>query len=316
MKILLIGGMGYIGSTLVEHMRRSESSDRVTIIDPLTFDVEPEYLHRVVSDDRFRFVKGDVSDMRLTWDMVGRHDVVVYMASLTLPTTAKFPEEGIFVNRHMAELVGNCCTKLDTRMVYMSTCSNYGKSDALVDESSELLPISMYARTKVDAERYLLDKVQGVTILRCATAYGVGAGRTRWDVLFNNFVRKAVIDGVIDLFQPGAYRPVCHVDDLAQAVWKAASIPSKGLENRIYNVGSNKQNYTKKELAEIAVSNTPDARVEITTSDDDRDYRVDFSRIHDELGFEARHTPESELAGLESLCRDVGNKSTWQNMEK
>lgn len=303
MKILLVGGLGYIGSTLVEHIRRSESSDRVAILDPLVFDVEPYYFHRVLSDDRFRFVKGDVSDMRLTWDMVGRHDVVVYMASLTLPATAKFPEEGIFVNRHMAEVVGDCCAKLGRRMVFMSTCSNYGRSDKPVDESGELLPISMYARTKVDAERYLLGKVKDMTVLRCATAYGVGAGRTRWDVLFNNFVRKAVTDGVIDLFQPDACRPICHVDDIAQAIWKAASIPSEGPENRIYNVGSNEQNYTKKELAEIAISYTPDARIEMTASDDDRDYRVDFGKIHKDLGFEARHTPESELTRLASLCK-------------
>ena len=301
MRILLVGGLGYIGSTLVEAIRRSETSDSVTILDPLLFDVDPNYFHRVLSDDRFRFVKGDISDMRLTWEMVGRHDVVVYMASLTLPATAKSPEEGIFVNRHMAEITGDCCAKLDRRMVFMSTCSNYGRSDKPVDEDGELLPISMYARTKVDAERYLLNRVPDVTILRCATAYGVGAGRTRWDVLFNNFVKKAVTDGVIDLFRPDAYRPICHVDDLAQAIWKAAA-QQAGRERRIYNVGSDEQNYTKRNLAEIAVSQIPDARVEITESDDDRDYRVDFDRVRRELGFRANHTPESELSQLSTLC--------------
>lgn len=302
MKILLVGGLGYIGSTLVEHIRKTESSDHVTILDPLVFDVEPYYFHRVLSDDRFRFIKSDVSDMRHTWDMIGRHDVIVYMASLTLPATSKFPEEGIFVNRHMAEVVGDCCAKFGKKMVFMSTCSNYGRSDKPVAESGELLPISMYARTKVDAERYLIQKVPNITILRCATAYGIGAGRTRWDVLFNNFVKKAVTDGVIDLFQPDACRPVCHVDDISQAIWKAATIQS-GSESSIYNVGSNEQNYTKKELAEIAVSHVPDARIEMISSDDDRDYRVDFSKIHKDFGFKAQHTPDSELARLASLCK-------------
>lgn len=301
MKILLVGGLGYIGSTLVESIRRSKTSDRVTILDPMLFDVEPNYFHRVLSDDRFRFIKGDISDMRLTWEMVGRHDVVVYMASLTLPATEKSPEEGIFVNRHMAEITGDCCAKLDRRMVFMSTCSNYGRSDKPVDENGELLPISMYARTKVDAERYLINQVPDVTILRCATAYGVGAGRTRWDVLFNNFVKKAVTNGVIDLFRPDACRPICHVDDIAQAIWKAATQQAER-GGRIYNVGSDEQNYTKRDLAEIAISQMPDARVEITESDDDRDYRVDFGRVRRELGFRANHTPESELPKLSTLC--------------
>ena len=306
MKILLVGGLGYIGSTLVESIRRSNTSDRVTILDPLLFDVDPNYFHRVLSDDRFRFVKGDVSDMRLTWEMVGRHDVVVYMASLTLPATAKEPEEGIFVNRHMAEITGDCCAKQDRRMIFMSTCSNYGRSDKPVDEDGELLPISMYARTKVDAERYLLNRVQDVTILRCATAYGVGSGRTRWDVLFNNFVKKAVTDKVIDLFQPDACRPICHVEDIAQAIWKAATQKS-GRERRVYNVGSDSQNYTKKDLAEIAISQVPDAKIEITHSDDDRDYKVDFGKIRRDLGFNAMHTPESEMAQLAALCRGKAN---------
>lgn len=301
MKILLVGGLGYIGSTLVETIRMTKTSDRVTILDPLMFDVEPRYFHRVLSDDRFRFVKGDISDMRLTWEMVGRHDVVVYMASLTLPATAKSPEEGIFVNRHMAEITGDCCTKLDRRMVFMSTCSNYGRSDKPVDEDGELLPISMYARTKVDAERYLIDKVPDITILRCATAYGVGAGRTRWDVLFNNFVKKAVTDKVIDLFQPDACRPICHVKDISQAILKAASQQARH-EKRVYNVGSNEQNYTKKDLAEIATSHIPDAKIIVTESDDDRDYRVDFGKIHRELEFKANNTPESELEHLVTLC--------------
>ena len=301
MKILLVGGLGYIGSTLVEAIRRTKTSDRITILDPLLFDVEPNYFHRVLSDDRFRFVKGDVSDMRLTWEMVGRHDVVVYMASLTLPATAKAPEEGIFVNRHMAEITGDCCAKLDRRMIFMSTCSNYGRSDTPINEDGELLPISMYARTKVDAEKYLLNRVQDVTILRCATAYGVGAGRTRWDVLFNNFVKKAVTDGVIDLFQPDACRPICHVEDIAQAIWKAATQQS-GHERRVYNVGSDAQNYTKNDLAKIAISQIPNARIEITESDDDRDYKVDFSRVRRELNFSVSHTPESELVQLATLC--------------
>ena len=302
MKLLLVGGLGYIGSTLVESIRMSETPDRVTVLDPLLYDVEPHYFHRVLSDDRFRFVKGDVSDMRLTWDLVGRHDVVVYMASLTLPATARTPEEGIFVNRHMAELTGDCCAKLGKRMVFMSTCSNYGRSDAPVDEAGDLFPVSMYARTKVDAERYLLGKVPDITVLRCATAYGVGSGRTRWDVLFNNFVRKAVTDGVIDLFQPDACRPICHVGDISQAIVKAAALPA-GSGRRVYNVGSDAQNYTKRDLAEIALSGVPDSRIEITESDDERDYRVDFGKVQRELGFKARHTPESELPRLAALCR-------------
>ena len=294
MKVLLIGGLGYIGSTLVDLILESRDY-KVTAMDTLRFDVDPGYLHRVMTNNRFRFIKEDVSDMRFTWDLIRNHDVVVYLASLTMSDTAKNPEEGIFVNRYMAEMVSDCCTKLEKRMIFMSTCSNYGKSDKPVNESSELLPVSMYAQTKVDAERYLARNIPGVTILRCATAYGVGPGRTRWDVILNDFVQRSLSSGTIDLFQPDAHRPICHVADIARAIDLTISNPVR--ESRTYNVGSNSQNYTKRSLAEIVSSKTG-GKIEAISREDNRDYRVDFSKIQKDLGFEPQNTPESALPEL------------------
>ena len=294
MKVLLIGGLGYIGSTLTDLLLESRDY-KVTAMDTLRFDVNPAYLHRVMTHHRFRFVKEDVSDMRFTWDLIRNHDVVVYLASLTMADTARNPEEGLFVNRYMAEVVGDCCAKLDKKMIFMSTCSNYGKSDKPVDEDSELLPVSMYAQTKVDAERYLSRNIAGITILRCATAYGVGSGRTRWDVILNDFVQRSLSGGMIDLFQPGAHRPICHVADIARAVDLVISHPSD--KSRTYNVGGNSQNYTKRKLADI-VSGGTGSRIETVNVEDNRDYRVDFSRVKKELEFQPRHTPESALPEL------------------
>ena len=292
-KTLIIGGMGYIGSTVVDVMQKSESYGTATIIDPLMFNVDPSFFHRTFSNGRFRFLKSDVSDMRQTWEMIRRHDTVVYMASLTMPATAKDPEEGIFVNRSMAEMVGDCCARLGKRMVFMSTCSNYGRSDEPINEAGELLPVSMYARTKVDAERYLVRRVPNVTILRCATAYGVGAGRTRWDVILNDFVNNALASGVIDVFKPDACRPICHVRDIARAVCMAMVAEPRGCCT-IYNVGGDSQNYTKRELADMVAKHT-DADIQISESADDRDYTVDFGRIRDEMGFDPTHTPDSAI---------------------
>ena len=291
MKILLIGGLGYIGSTLTDLLLESRDY-KVTAMDTLRFGVDPGYLHRIMTHHRFRFVKEDVSDMRFTWDLIRNHDAVVYLASLTMSDTARNPEEGLFVNRYMAEMVGDCCAKLDKKMIFMSTCSNYGRSEKPVDESSALLPVSMYAQTKVDAERYLASNIAGVTILRCATAYGVGSGRTRWDVILNNFLQRSLSDGMIDLFQPDAHRPVCHVADIARAIDLMISNPAR--ESRTYNVGGDSQNYTKRSLAEI-VSSATGAKIETVSVEDNRDYKVDFSKIRKELGFKPRNTPESAL---------------------
>lgn len=294
-RILLIGGLGYIGSTLVDTLLASPEGHAVTVLDPLVHDVDPAYLHRIVSSDRVRFVRGDVSDMRNTWFMVRQHDVTAYMAALTMPNTARDPEEGMLVNQYMAEVAGDCCAKFGKRMIFMSTCSNYGRAEKPVAEDGELLPVSMYALTKVNAERYLSKKVPGVTVLRCATAYGVGAGRTRWDVLLNDLTRAALESGRIDVFQPEACRPVCHVRDIARAV-AAVAAADRSVEG-VYNVGTDEQNYTKRELAEAVAAKTG-ADVRITHSEDNRDYRVSFARIRDAIGFKAEHTPETEIPRL------------------
>ena len=290
MRILLIGGLGYIGSTLIDELLKSKDHD-ITVLDPLLFDIAPDYFHRILSGHKVRFVKESVADMHTTWNLIKQHDIIVYMASLTMPETAKHPEEGIFVNRYMAEMVGDCCVKLDKRMIFMSTCSNYGKAQKPVNEDGDLLPVSMYAMTKVDAEKYLLRNVPNITILRCATAYGVGAGRTRWDVLLNDLTRTALEHNAIDLFQPNAHRPICHVSDIARAI---RMMVDSSVREKIYNVGDDSQNYTKKELADM-VAGLAGAKIDITEKDDDRDYTVDFARIRDELGFEAQHTPESAI---------------------
>ena len=304
-RVLLIGGLGYIGSTLVDVLLRTPGADTVTILDPLLHDVDPAHLHRLVSSDRVRLVKGDVADMRHTRALVKQHDTTVYMAALTMPNTARDPEEGMLVNQYMAEVAGDCCAKFDRRMVFMSTCSNYGKADTPVDEDGELVPVSMYALTKVNAERYLRRAVSDAVMLRCATAYGVGAGRTRWDVLLNDLTRAALSSGEIDVFQPDACRPVCHVQDIARAIAGIVADPSiKG----VYNIGSDDQNYTKRELAEFVASLTG-AKIKITDSVDNRDYRVSFAKIREAIGFRPDHTPETEVPRLvEEWEREHGSR--------
>ena len=293
-RVLLIGGMGYIGSTLVDILTRLPKAGTVTVLDPLLHDIDPAYLHRLVSSDRARFVRGDVADMRHTWSMIKQHDITVYMAALTMPNTSRDPEEAMLVNQYMAEVAGDCCAKFSRRMVFMSTCSNYGRAEAPVDEDGELLPVSMYALTKVNAERYLLRNVPDIVVLRCATAYGVGAGRTRWDVLLNDLTRTALASGRISVFQPEACRPVCHVRDIARAVAGVAADPSA---RGVYNVGSDDQNYTKRELAGFVAAHTG-AEIEITHSVDNRDYRVSFAKIRGAIGFLPEHTPEGEIPRL------------------
>jgi nucleoside-diphosphate-sugar epimerase len=306
MRLLIIGGFGYIGSTLIQYILDNKE-DTITILDRLNFDVKSTYFYNTLNNDRITFVKGDVSDMRLTWNLIQNHDVIIYMAALTLPNSARYPNDAIFVNRHMAEIVGDCCSKFQKPMVFISTCSNYGKSDGLVDENGELFPISIYAISKVDAEKYLLKNIPNLTILRCATAYGVSAGRTRWDVLLNNFIKTALTENKLDIFQPNSHRPICSVNDISRAIYLSSAKMVRDTLNEqqnktIYNVGSITQNYTKEQLANI-VKEFIDVDINITEQEDNRDYKVDFQKITNELGFNTKQTPQTEIPSLIEHCK-------------
>ena len=304
MRILILGGFGYIGSTLSRYLL-DHTDHKITVVDLLKFDINPGYFYDVLKNPRAEYVRGDIADMHLTYKLVQNHDLVINMVALTLPTSAKEPGDAMFINHIMAEIVGDCCKKLGKRMIFMSTCSNYGKSEERVGEQTELFPVSIYAISKVNAEKYLLDNIPGCTILRCATAYGVSPGRTRWDVILNDFVRSAVNTSKIEVFQPKSHRPICHVRDISKAI----SLVIGGPEDRsgVFNVGSNEQNYTKEDLASIVARHTG-AEVTQIQHDDTRDYTVDFTLISREFGFKTEHDPDGTVPALvEELEKNKGN---------
>lgn len=301
MKILLLGGFGYIGSTLTSYLL-THTEHKITILDMLELGTDVRFFYGALNHERVRFIKGSVTDMEILYPLIRKHDVIVDLAAKTLPASAKDPDDAIMVNQTMVEIIGDCCKKLDKHLVMMSTCSNYGKSDKPVTEESELFPVSIYAISKVNAERYLTKNIPKVTILRCATAYGLGAGMTREDVLLNEFIFTAYRTGKIDVFQPGAHRPICHVEDISKAIKlvidKVEVTPDF---KTIYNIGSNDENYTKGELAKI-VAGVTGADLTIVEKEDNRDYQVDFTKAKNELGFVPdRSAPETTLEMVELL---------------
>jgi len=166
--------------------------------------------------------------------------------------------------------------------LFASTCSNYGKVN-LADEKTDLNPLGVYARSKVEAEKVVYDA--GYTVLRFATAYGLSP-RMRFDTLANSLSRDATVKGEIELYNPNVYRPFIHVHDLTHAIWTILSGKAYGdlsSGHNLFNVGG--INCTKMMLAEKLLVLIPGLR--ITTcegANDKRDYKVDFSRIR-RLGF-------------------------------
>jgi len=283
MKILLLGGMGYIGGAVVA---RLWDKHQLTIVDRLDFEVNPDFLNMVIK--RTKFVKADISHIEVIYPLLKSADVVVNLCSLSLKDSATNQTEAIMTNEVMGKLIGDICHELKKRYIYLSTCSNYGVSDKLADELSELLPVSLYAITKVNTERYLLNNIPEALILRCATAFGYSPARIRYDVILNEFVSMAKKTKRIEIFQPNAYRPIIHVDDIAQAIELVCLTAPKF---PILNVG--KTNSKKIDLAN-AVAKETGAKIKEIKSEDPRNYRVNFSRI-ESLGYKPVHSIQSGI---------------------
>ena len=161
--------------------------------------------------------------------------------------------------------------------------------------ASTTKPVSHYGNTKLAAERVLrgmADEQFAPTILRFATIYGL-SGRTRFDLVVNLLTAKAKIDGQITVNGGNQWRPFVHVDDAALAIATALERPREIVGDEIFNVGSDAQNYTIKEVGEIVHQHVPGAELIVDANDTDRrNYKVSFAKIYNQLSFEPQWTLE------------------------
>jgi nucleoside-diphosphate-sugar epimerase len=238
-------------------------------------------------------------------------EAVIHLGAIVGDPACALDEEltvqvNLMATRMIGEVAKGCGV---TRFLFASTCSVYGASDEWLDEHSTLNPVSLYARSKIASEKVLLRLASerfAPTILRFGTIYGF-SGRMRFDLVVNLLTAKAHFEGQIPVHGGDQWRPFLHVDDAASAVYLALRAPRGVVQNQIFNVGSNAQNYTITQIGEAIQRLTPHARVLQSGSDvDKRNYRVNFSKIARELNFTPRWTLD---AGILQVARAIENGS-------
>jgi nucleoside-diphosphate-sugar epimerase len=185
-----------------------------------------------------------------------------------------------------------------SRFVFASSCSVYGACDQVLNEKSALNPVSLYARSKIASENVLLslkDSTFEPVILRFGTIYGL-SGRTRFDLVVNLLAAKAVVEGVITVYGRDQWRPFLHVQDAAAAVVTALSARPESVASTIFNVGCDEQNRTLGQVGELIRNMVPGSILRCTEENvDRRNYRVEFDRIREELGFQPAWTLQSGI---------------------
>lgn len=175
------------------------------------------------------------------------------------------------------------------RFVYMSSCSVYGVADGIVDETSEVNPQTAYAKCKKLTEDDLWQMASDdfhPTALRNSTAYGASP-RQRFDIVLNNLSGLAWTTGRIAMTSDGTpWRPMVHGLDIAKAIRTVLAAPVEKVHAEAFNVGSNNQNYTVREIAETVANEFTGCELSFgDPSADNRSYRVNFDKITETLGY-------------------------------
>ena len=242
-KVLITGGAGYLGSVMSEVLLSKGYS--VTVLDNLIY--KQLSLTTFCYNKNFKFVYGDVRDSQLLSDLVETHDIIIPLAAIVgMPACKKDPELTVAVNyEQIKDIVAFMWPS--QKLLVPNTNSQYGSSDSVITEDSPFNPLSLYAQTKCDAEKAVLDSGNGIS-LRLATVFGVSY-RQRMDLLVNDFVYRAFIDEFLVLFESHFLRNYVHVRDVANAFLHLIE-NYQTCNNNAFNVGLTSANMSKLQLAQ------------------------------------------------------------------
>jgi nucleoside-diphosphate-sugar epimerase len=313
--VLVTGGAGYIGAPLCRELLAA--GHRVRVLDRVLHgqnEVVAE-LESAGVDVR----RADIRDEGARRDALARVDAVVHLAAIVGdPACARDPQESHDVNVEGSRKLVEDCRELGVgRLVFASTCSNYGRmADPTVPVTEEgvLAPVSLYAEQKVGIERALLGGDHGdlrSTCLRFATVYGV-APRMRFDLTVNEFVRDLWADRHLEVFGEQFWRPYVHVADAGRAVVTVLGAPADRVSGQVFNVGRSGENYRKLDLVEEIARQVDTGEVSFVKRDEDpRDYKVSFDKIRAVLGFEALMTVPEGITELVAGLRDGAFSDPW-----
>ena len=304
MRILITGGAGFIGTSLIPKLLAE--GHEVTVFDILLHGGNP--LIPFFKNKKFKFIRGDIRNKADLKKAVSGKDAIIHLAALVgFPVCRMNPEVARQVNVDGTINLIEVCNKKQV-ILYGSTGSNYGTIDGICTEETPLNPLSLYGETKTNAERLLL--MTGNTLAyRFETAFGVSP-RMRMDLLVNDFTNKCIRDGYIVVYEKHFMRTFIHVSDIANSFVFALKNLDKMIDN-VYNVGSDSMNFSKQRICEMIAEKTGGFVhfEEIGEDADKRNYIVSYDKIN-KLGFT---TSISLSEGIDEII-SVLNVMDFQNI--
>jgi len=260
-KILIVGGAGYIGGYMTDYLLAHQND--VTVYDNLVY--ESRFLKNVP------FIFGDIRNKKQLLEILPKFDIVIWLAGIV-------GDGACALDPCLTQTVNEDTVKwlvkhYDGKIIYTSTCSVYGVNHELIDESAITNPLSIYSKTKLGAEQYIVKHAKNYLIFRLGTLYGAGDehSRVRLDLVANILTKHAISNNKMVVCGGEQWRPLLHVKDVSTAVEYGIAHDVRGL----YNLSS--RNYKISEIA-LVIKNCIYDQVNIeyvdTPFEDLRNYRV------------------------------------------
>lgn len=286
MKILVVGGAGYVGGVIVDLLLSKKKYD-ITVFDNLLY--EESYRKNC------KFIYGDIRDKKFYKKSLNKYDAIIWLAALVgdgaCSINASLTDEINF------KTVKKLCSIYKNRIIFISTCSVYGAQKGLLSEKSKTNPLSDYASSKLKSEKIL--KKKNSIIFRLGTLFGLSDNysRIRMDLVVNTLCAKAFYEKKISVFGGEQYRPLLHVKDVARAIETGLVTKKKG----IYNLS-----YKNSKIVDIAKKikenfrNTKIIKTKIKFQDA-RNYKVSNAKAKKELLFKAVYDLDYGIKELQKI---------------
>ena len=293
--ILITGGAGYIGSKLATKL--VDLNYNVTVIDILKFSKNS--LNHLFHRKNFNFIKENIRNKSLMKNLIKKNEYIIPLADLVgAPLCEKYKKEAKEINLESIKLLVKNVKKKN-KIIYLTTNSGYGigEKNKYCDETTPLRPISLYGRTKVQAEKEVL-KHKNSICFRLATVFGYSF-RMRSDLLVNNFVYSSIKDKKLTLFEPHFRRNFIHVNDVVDGIIYSINNFNK-LKTNVYNLGLSSANLSKLMLAKKIKKKLKFLKIKIIRNKkdpDQRDYFVSNKKI-ERKGYKAKTTVETGINEL------------------
>lgn len=295
MKILVVGGAGYLGGSIIDLLKNTKHE----------FIVYDNLLYENTYNRNVNFVYGDVRD----YDKINKYlkwaDEVIWLAAIVGDGACTI-DENLTWNVNV-DSITNLTKNFKKKIIFSSTCSIYGSNEEYVNEKSKPNPLSLYAETKLQAEKLL--KFSDVLIFRLGTLFGISDkfSRLRTDLVLNTLVVNAVEKGKLSVFGGNQYRPLVHVKDIAKIMVSSIGTNNKG----IYNV--HKINITIIELAKLIKKLVPEIKLNITSGkfEDNRNYKADSSKAIKEIFFSPQITLEDGVIEITKFLKEKRLKNPY-----